>query len=33
MATFGDASVNDGYISLQSNSHPIDFKKIELLKY
>jgi len=28
----GDASVNDGYISLQSCSHP-DFKKIKLLRY
>lgn len=29
----GDISVKGGYISLQSNSHPIDFKNIELLKY
>lgn len=29
----GDASVKSGYISLQSNSHPIDFRKIELLPY
>ncbi|MFX0555650.1 3-keto-disaccharide hydrolase [Maribacter sp. CXY002] len=29
----GDSTVKSGYISLQSNSHPIDFKKIELLKY
>jgi len=29
----GDASVKSGYISLQSNSHPIDFRKIELLEY
>lgn len=29
----GDTSVKDGYISLQSNSHPIDFRKIELLTY
>lgn len=29
----GELSVKDGYISLQSNSHPIDFKNIELLKY
>ena len=29
----GDLSVVDGYISLQSNSHPIDFRKIELLRY
>ncbi len=26
-------AVTDGYISLQSNSHPIDFRKIELLEY
>ncbi len=29
----GDTSVHSGYISLQSNSHPIDFRKIELLEY
>ena len=29
----GDNSVREGYISLQSNSHPIDFKSIEILKY
>jgi hypothetical protein len=29
----GDSTVNSGYISLQSNSHPIDFRKIELLPY
>lgn len=29
----GDDKVQDGYISLQSNSHPIDFKSIELLEY
>lgn len=29
----GDASVKAGYISLQSNSHPIDFRKIEILEY
>ncbi len=28
-----DDSVKDGYISLQSNSHPIDFRKIELMEY
>jgi hypothetical protein len=28
-----DVSVVDGYISLQSNSHPIDFKRIELMEY
>jgi hypothetical protein len=25
--------VKDGYISLQSNSHPMDFRKIEILEY
>ncbi len=29
----GEDRVKDGYISLQSNGHPIDFRKIELLKY
>lgn len=29
----GDAAVKGGYISLQSNSHPIDFRKIEILRY
>lgn len=29
----GDDIVKDGYISLQSNSHPIDFRKIELIEY
>lgn len=29
----GNAAVTDGYISLQSNSHPIDFRKIELMEY
>ena len=29
----GDASVKEGFISLQSNSHPIDFRKIEILEY
>lgn len=29
----GDTKVNGGYISLQSNSHPIDFRKIEILEY
>lgn len=28
-----DNSVGKGYISLQSNSHPIDFRKIEILEY
>ncbi len=29
----GDTAVKGGYISLQSNSHPIDFRKIELMEY
>ncbi len=29
----GISKVKSGYISLQSNSHPIDFRKIELLEY
>ncbi|WP_297693958.1 DUF1080 domain-containing protein [uncultured Eudoraea sp.] len=29
----GESRVKDGYISLQSNGHPIDFRKIALLKY
>ncbi|WP_425237061.1 3-keto-disaccharide hydrolase [Ulvibacterium sp.] len=29
----GDTSVKGGYLSFQSNSHPIDFRKIELLEY
>lgn len=29
----GNDRVTSGYISLQSNSHPIDFRKIELLEY
>ena len=28
-----DAKVTGGYISLQSNSHPIDFRTIELIEY
>lgn len=28
-----DTNVKSGYVSLQSNSHPIDFRKIELLEY
>jgi hypothetical protein len=28
-----DDAVKDGYVSLQSNSHPIDFRKIELMEY
>ncbi|MBK5278216.1 MAG: DUF1080 domain-containing protein, partial [Bacteroidia bacterium] len=29
----GEDKVKDGYISLQSNSHPIDFRKIEIMEY
>ena len=29
----GEVSVIDGYVSLQSNSHPIDFRRIEIMKY
>jgi len=29
----GKDSVNEGYISLQSNSHPMDFRRIEILEY
>lgn len=29
----GDNRVRDGYISLQSNSHPMDFRKIEIMEY
>jgi len=29
----GDDKVKSGWISLQSNSHPIDFRKIELMEY
>lgn len=29
----GDSTVRGGYVSLQSNSHPMDFRKIELLEY
>lgn len=28
-----NAAVKSGYISLQSNSHPIDFRKIEIMEY
>jgi hypothetical protein len=27
------ASVKDGFVSIQSNSHPMDFRKIELMEY
>lgn len=33
LITGSDAKVKGGYVSLQSNSHPIDFRKIELLEY
>lgn len=29
----GNNTVKDGYISLQSNSHPMDFRKIEIREY
>jgi hypothetical protein len=29
----GEDKVRSGYISLQSNSHPMDFRKIEILEY
>lgn len=29
----GDDKVKEGYVSLQSNSHPIDFRKIEVMEY
>ena len=29
----GNDVLNDGYISLQSNSHPMDFRKIEIMEY
>src|SRR5690606_3243644 len=29
----GNTSLKDVYISLQSNSHPIDFRRIEILEY
>jgi hypothetical protein len=29
----GDAVIKSGYLSLQSNSHPMDFRKIEILEY
>ena len=29
----GDDKVKSGYISLQSNSHPMDFRKIEIMEY
>jgi hypothetical protein len=29
----GDDKVKEGFISLQSNSHPIDFRKIEIMEY
>jgi hypothetical protein len=28
-----DDAVKDGFVSLQSNSHPIDFRKIEIMEY
>ena len=29
----GNDVVKDGYISLQSNSNPMDFSKIEIMEY
>ncbi|MEO5890308.1 MAG: DUF1080 domain-containing protein [Ferruginibacter sp.] len=29
----GNDLVKDGYISLQSNSHPMDFRKVEIMEY
>jgi hypothetical protein len=29
----GNDKVSEGYISLQSNSHPMDFRKIEIMEY
>jgi hypothetical protein len=29
----GNDRVKDGYISIQSNSHPMDFKSIEIMEY
>lgn len=29
----GQLSLSEGYISIQSNSHPIDFRKIEIMEY
>jgi hypothetical protein len=29
----GNDKITEGYISLQSNSHPIDFRKIEIMEY
>lgn len=29
----GDTTVTGGYISLQSNSHPIDFRRIDIMPY
>ena len=31
--TGGDDLVKDGYISLQSNSHPMDFRRIDIMEY
>ena len=33
LMTNGDKKVKGGFISLQSNSHPIDFRSIELMEY
>ncbi len=33
LITGGSDAVSGGYISLQSNSHPMDFRKIEIMEY
>ena len=33
MIVHGSDTVKDGWISLQSNSHPMDFRKIEIMEY
>lgn len=33
LMTGDDNKVKGGYVSLQSNSHPIDFRSIELMEY
>ena len=33
LITGGNNIVKDGYISIQSNSHPIDFRTIEIMEY
>jgi hypothetical protein len=33
LVTAGNDIVRDGYISIQSNSHPMDFRKVEIMEY